>query len=1169
MPVARVTPAVKVGVVNPQVSALKSPSSFPAEELRTYAVEGTPVEFSPSASLSDITIDTPPLQEDRRGKPSKGVDDFSPPELSKPFGGEAGPASYLSLGAPSEATPALYQSETTPREEALLRRCINQGMPRGTPSRIPQVTSVGRGLTPPTRMTPGVPMSHLLLSRTSPNSSNSSLASEAESRKLHTENEESEKQSPRWKPPSSATAAVVEDKSEESSATATTVIPARKEAHDSSSSPEEGRRPSPDRTMEQSTPSSGSAEMRSDASLSESQSVLAEALRLAKAVSKDAARPPVGGSSDEISVMSASVASASSACIDLIKPPSAMGSLLSLSTSSVEEGRPPRQAPTTPKKLECRHTKKMPEMVRRALGEQEAGGAECASLNSSCHSNIDNIMPPSLVEDDMESSMISVASITSEVVEPKDSPPSVTDGHSEIAGHARHIASLLQKEAQGGVTSSLTLTAGDEASTCQEVTDLDETLGAHHPDGAAASDTEVAIDDLPQDIPDLPFDSPLRQRRRGGSPRLAAGPRRSQLKDRLKTFTRDSSSPDSSRGTPESPRSPAQQRTARQRRADDAERFRTRTISYSASAQEQMDSEVEEAKPDVEELLGKIVPVQQGRERNSSVRRSFRQRRNEDPSRYQTRTIDVPMTQPQQEPASDHDEEPKSRIVEFHDGEDLCLTAAQMEVLSQDANIVICSLNETREAMTTSDAGADFPEENILDIETLSLISNEDEEEMLQLLMEEDETGVGKGPRIVKPGEERQRPSEEEPPQGKGIRGRRRALYSSGRHQGHVPCSTKQQQQSRTAVAPKQPRATRASTLRQSTNSTRGGGAGGGGSSSEDSPRQSSSPASSAGSSPKLGGGNRASSATVVKTRSKETLDPFRRQNTFTKEDAEAERNSNRKGVTARTPKGRVRKDGVQPSQSHPVSSDWCARPKDPLKSASLTRDANPPSAKDVAEWGAEAKGGSKAAKKDVTSRIANLWKRVEKAQGSASKTPSRGRDDRVWISGGPKEAPPANRPLVRSSTFEKESQAGKGGGRAGLGLKLSRLKGRDTRSSPPSEVSTPVDARPQCLVSPTRVAPRPRPATHPSAGPPTRAAAQDNAPDAGKEKRLSRLGSFVVVDEKDEAGTRGRAVVAPFSYRGEGEPPQRASSMTRIPQPSKPLQNKPRDDNGNAAVIN
>ncbi|KAB7508149.1 Adenomatous polyposis coli protein [Armadillidium nasatum] len=547
LPVARVSPAVKVGVVSPQVNYQKSiatTSVFPTEDVRTYAVEGTPVEFSPAVSLSDLTVDTPPhLSAGKVYKSSvpRGINDkglgftgsYTSQEIPQRYGVENTPSnlsrrSSLSSGMESigknrlenpkiygvEGTPIMYshnsslsslsvESETTtPREEALLRKCINQGMPRGSPSRIPQVS--GRGVS--SRLIPGIPMDHLHLNQFTNSSSPNMAASDAESKKLFSESEESEKQSPRkWN--SLGTLESHETSTEEEKTNEEclrTDVQNCEQGYPSTS--EEKKNSSPEESknmMEKSSPSSGSLELRSDTSISESNVVLVEALKVAKEVSKDSGRQ---ASSDEVSLMSASAASISSACIDLIKPPSAMGSLLSLSTSSVDEGKTCKQAVI--KKMECRHTKRLPEMVRRALGDQDClnhQGSDGASLASSCHSNIDNIFPPSLVDDDMESSMISVASITSEVVDlTKVSPPSTgmsiaSEALSGIAAPAKQIVSLLQREAQGA-TSSLTLTAGDEASTYQEITDLEETLGPQQADDIP-SDTEVAIDDLPQDIP--------------------------------------------------------------------------------------------------------------------------------------------------------------------------------------------------------------------------------------------------------------------------------------------------------------------------------------------------------------------------------------------------------------------------------------------------------------------------------------------------------------------------------------------------------------------------------------------------------------------------------------------------------------------------------------------
>ena len=103
--------------------------------------------------------------------------------------------------------------------------------------------------------------------------------------------------------------------------------------------------------------------------------------------------------------------------LDSIQPPSLMNSLISMSE------RP--SVPNSPKvssRLECRHTamnlsgkkgQKVPEMVRRALAISQGPDQDLSSSISSCQSNIDNIKPPT----DMDSSILSIASISSEIAE--------------------------------------------------------------------------------------------------------------------------------------------------------------------------------------------------------------------------------------------------------------------------------------------------------------------------------------------------------------------------------------------------------------------------------------------------------------------------------------------------------------------------------------------------------------------------------------------------------------------------------------------------------------------------------------------------------------------------------------------------------------------------------
>lgn len=1207
------------------------------EAPRQFNVEDTPAVLSRRSSLS--SIDGVACDTSAAAKPTGSQ--TAPCD----FGVEDTPVCFSRNSSLSSLSVESYPEETTPSEQALLQHLINQGMPRSdqratrgnvargnkrakSGSRIPGI-SHSPGRSPhrsPARNIPGVPMQRLQLVPVSSSSRDTGISTEAESSKLKSELEQSEKSQIDVYPTTSyddeqsiidditevtepvsdvTTAPIAESSVRKISSRSRPLAAASNMAGDMSSSPEE-KQSSSDETRcssghEANKISWGSGHgIGSDVSMTDSMIVATEALRVARAVEVQGQE---ARSSDDASIMSQSINS--EGLLDNIAAPSAMESVMSLSTSLNDDQRSQQQPAR--KVVECRHTRKIPAIVRRALGDQEMtenNGTNGGSLASSCHSNIDNVVPPSLMEaDDMESSMISVASITSEVADPRHSPPSMTssipsEAMAAIEGPAQQLARMFMKEAKHQA-STVTLTAGEDTSTCQEVTELDkdETLGRYD----ATTDTDLATDDIPHDVPDLPQDSPVHRAR--NSPQVTPSMLRKAVENdsRFRTFTRGekpstfhlsaegSSVPDHSKlGV--SPRL-----TPRQRRVEEEQRFRTRIIST------EDDQEPESpTTPKAEESFG--VPRQ---------RRSLREKRQGNPVRYQTRTIENGTDSKQ----LDED------LMEFRDGAELDLTADQMEALSQDANIVICTLNENREA-NTADLLHGLSQENILDIETLSLISS-DEEDNTYDADSPPATSIPARPRIVKPGSEAAVTADEEncDGAGKGIRGRRRGLYPGAR-KVQAPVRGAQQSTPTTRViatpaaifrpsprpqstapaactaapptlqqpgSPKLPRATRASALRQKAGVRVGS-------------SSSSSPASSAGSSPRMGAAARTRQpppSTHI------TQQLIKRQNTFTKEDLEEQ-------ASARsTSKSRYRKDSVQPitmvrQPLKPGSSDGQHRSSQP-KSCSLTRDARPPSVTDMADWNKDSKT-SKSGKKDVTSRIASLWKKVEKAQGSSKPKES---DARVWISKTKNKVPEQDSPppLVRSSTYEKLSLGGESRSdsertdssksKTRLGLKLSRLRGRDTKSSPPSEVNTPSDPRPLCLVSPSRAgAPsssRPRLSLVGGGGgglAPTTDYEQCSSSSV-EGKRLSRLGSFVCVDDEDETGVRSpqSAVVAPFNYQPPGSPcGSRSSSIssssqrrsaedrcstpasgTRIPLPASKtpvMSNNPRDDNGNAPFV-
>lgn len=134
--------------------------------------------------------------------------------------------------------------------------------------------------------------------------------------------------------------------------------------------------------------------------------------------------------------------------IDLedIRPPSTMGSLVSLSASmSADNCLPETKSKGTPVTV---RKKSLPVgmVAKRAVANQLQYAGSLESLLNECnHSQIENYKPPSLMEflpdaADMESSMISVASITSEIADVKEPEFLTSSDHSDLI---RNVPSML------------------------------------------------------------------------------------------------------------------------------------------------------------------------------------------------------------------------------------------------------------------------------------------------------------------------------------------------------------------------------------------------------------------------------------------------------------------------------------------------------------------------------------------------------------------------------------------------------------------------------------------------------------------------------------------------------------------------------------------------------
>ena len=792
-----------------------------------------------------------------------------------------------------------------------------------------------------------------------------------------------------------------------------------------------------------SAPDSGLPSSLWDRQASLTQSGLSEAANLARALS--------------LSSSSYSEAGPASLIQDT-QPPSLMqDSLISLAPGR----RPSTEEAASSPRLACRHTLSgklgslVPLAVRRALGEKTVGSSisqEDLSSLSSCHSNLEAIQPPTLLEElDMDSSLLSLASLSSEaqllastdsasltseaireVVGPcRQEDPSLASSHgpdfsvSSVSQTLGNVAppslmedltltvtpTLVAEEVQAGGTFVINKESKEEENndTIADVEtnfDDEETMREQTLTGGSEADHGV------EGIPDLPRDS------RGATPAQSGG-------ESLE------SSPAARRRQGEMERTLTQSRLADMetgfRARTDSERFRTRTITKEDLSSPS--SSPEKASP-----------------------RSARQRRTEEAARFLTQTIGP------------------GDLVRREEEEE-SITAA---VLESEALRVVASLAQGRSRSQSADI---LNEQEMAD-------SRED------LLKEEEKPR----PRVCKPWETRVQEQEVSPP-APGVRGRRRALYSPPMKRATVPppvapkpvLPSRSRPASSPQTSPRLVRGTRATQLRQAQSHADKGRA--------TSPRSTSSPRALA--SP------RTISPSVTSPRSprlrrQASEAPLVRQGTFTKEDKDETSTSTRKTSASSLPTKRTppkpatkpmfpRRDTVSPSpgprptisprptktqtlreqslirgtptRSSASSSSSAVSRTSATSLRSLRTSSSSHSLRSAAETAALPRRVPSSSdierrrpmgppapvvtttpprpapqpRKNVTSKIASLWKKVEdsklKSKADESSKKYKPKDHRVWLGGGRKQEkeqeqqkPPAPAPgkLIRSGTYEK-----------------------------------------------------------------------------------------------------------------------------------------------------
>jgi adenomatosis polyposis coli protein len=557
---------------------------------------------------------------------------------------------------------------------------------------------------------------------------------------------------------------------------------------------------------------SRTSEEQRRSSLTDTHMIEVEADRLAVAVQAEGQNLLCASGED----LKQSLTSLSSVDLDAIKPPSMMGSLVSLTASlsgqldNGENGEtrehcnssslPPYQPRNNGTRPECRHSRKrslpVGMMVRRALGNGNHGGSienlqDNTSISSSCNSHLDNIKPPSAMEElidavDMENSMVSVASITSEVADTSakeqsasEQSPGNSDGVFELL---KPVASVMAEVCAAAMCTSVRTSSASDCldninppSAFSEFTDLADPESAMEPGTETiCSDTELyteepgnahPMDKLDEvDAPDLPSDSSMK-----ASPlppahqdvtssgeatpkkhrQLTPKQKRQLVKERYRTYTitcedeheeesrgkkgdddklllsqPEVGEADSAKGPEQDEEKGQKKTTPKHRRLEDRQRFQTRVLDKCAS----VDTGAHEQEGSGEANGDSCLEEHPSQSINTDTvePRTLKQKRAEAKERFQTRTLSEGI-KPQPETGTGYSNMgANSSDAGFVEALLNVMPEEIESLLEHDANIVITTLNDSRRCNSES---SELPssDEMLLECETLSLISVESE----------------------------------------------------------------------------------------------------------------------------------------------------------------------------------------------------------------------------------------------------------------------------------------------------------------------------------------------------------------------------------------------------------------------------------------------------------
>lgn len=825
-------------------------------------------------------------------------------------------------------------------------------------------------------------------------------------------------------------------------------------------------------------------------------------------------------------VMETSVTSLTSLDLDNVKPPSNLGSLLSLSAS----GQWDETSAQTSKKSQKSRKKSLPValMVKRALSNSMHQGSS-EHLDSSPVSFLDNVKPPSEMEHiDMESSMISVSSIVSEVVEFREKTPVVFDLKQPIQDFPLcntfntvfqdldkvNPPSLFEEMAESTVEieqTTVNQVYEDCMSTLNVVTDI--------PSGSENCTP------LPSDVSSVES-TPKKQR----SNYLTPKEKRHISKDRYHTYTitdnitendnfvleteseefltwtKSESDKSDDYVTATSEMKSRRKVSAKQRRQEDRARYQTQTVDINNIFTQEA-SQTKVVDPQIESLKQRLA-----------AKKTMKQKRMEDAERFRTRTfsVDIPpsptfvtkdanfenvetttgydslssneLNHQQLLDDRHRDDDLSSRDADSGHNDDFELNSAQMQtytksfrnylpVIESPTAVDLCVVNNLKNIEMTASyrKNTQSDKNNPSSSDFASYEGDSNSEDKAQSESDTESPQSRPKPKIIKPETRRdlsldsnESADRDEAP--KAVRGRKKAMYVSP-YRRNPPAR-------KPAAAPAKLTPKMTPPVKGVANPAKAQ------TSAKTPSKPSTSKPPSANTSPKKSLPNRSPTklnqqkAIAIPLVATKPL-PLARQGTFTKEESTVppkdlpmpdRKSSGPRVGKASTPTkpsvttspsrlpqlNRYSRATLTKSNSNPRQTKFPAnkRSSEPSIKSSTSNHSlqSNDSGKTVTLTRASRQGStssvnsqsSKANTKDVESRIASLWKKVEQ-----SKTQPKKPDRRVWIDSDKTEPPK----LIRSSTFEgqpKQSQMSTAPKqKSAIGMRISQIPSFRPKSTP------------------------------------------------------------------------------------------------------------------------